>query len=84
MRLNSDVCDPPCDEDEECIDGQCAWSNTGTNRNSEKNDNMCNPPCPFGIRCINRQCESKLTPYCPVSCRPGQLCVDGQCGCYKG
>jgi hypothetical protein len=78
------MCDPPCDEDEECIDEQCTWSNIGENWNSEKNDNMCNPPCPFGIRCINRQCESNLTPQCPVTCRPGQLCIDGKCGCYKG
>ncbi|CAF3209093.1 unnamed protein product [Rotaria socialis] len=79
-KLNPLVCDPPCDEDEVCIDGQCSWSNI----DDEKNDYQCNPPCPFGTQCVNRQCESSLTPYCPVICRPGQVCVDGRCGCFKG
>ncbi|CAF3636597.1 unnamed protein product [Rotaria sp. Silwood1] len=79
-KLNPLICDPPCDEDEVCIDGQCSWSNI----DDEKHDYQCNPPCPFGTQCINRRCESSLTPYCPVICRPGQVCVDGRCGCFKG
>ncbi|CAF1017076.1 unnamed protein product [Adineta steineri] len=86
-QLSSDICDPECDDDEECIDGECTWTNTGSNWNAEKNDNSCNPPCPSGIQCINRQCEYNLAPYCPVSCRPGQVCIDGLCehdrGCYE-
>ncbi|UJR26649.1 hypothetical protein I4U23_007966 [Adineta vaga] len=79
-RLTPPTCDPPCDEDEVCIDGQCSWSNI----DEDKMDNQCYPPCPVGTECINRQCQSSLTPYCPVVCRHGQVCVDGRCGCYKG
>jgi hypothetical protein len=79
-RVNPIECDPPCDEGEVCIDGQCTWTNT----DKENNDYQCNPPCPFGMRCNNRQCEQSLTPYCPMTCRPGQVCVDGRCGCFKG
>ncbi len=79
-RSNTLICDPPCEEEEVCIDGQCSWSNM----EEEKNDNQCTPSCPLGTRCVNRQCEPSLTPYCPVSCRPGQVCVDGRCGCFKG
>ncbi len=79
-RLNPLVCDPPCDEDEVCIDGQCSWSNI----DEEKTDHQCNPPCPLGTRCVNRECEPTSTPYCPVTCRFGQVCVDGRCGCFKG
>ena len=79
-RVNPLTCDPPCDEDEVCIDGQCTWSNV----DEEKLDQPCNPPCPTGTRCINRQCERILIPYCPVTCRLGQVCVDGRCGCFKG
>jgi hypothetical protein len=84
MKSNADNCDPPCDENEECIDGDCTWSNIGENRNVEKNDDICNPPCSLGTWCVNRQCEPNFMPYCPVSCRPGQVCIDGRCGCSKG
>ena len=79
-RLTPLVCDPPCDKDEVCIDGECIWSNV----DEDKMDDQCYPSCPFGTQCVNRQCQSSLTPYCPVVCRPGQVCVDGRCGCYKG
>jgi hypothetical protein len=84
MASNADICDPPCDEEDKCIDGQCTWSNIGENWHAEKNDNICNPPCSSGTRCNNRQCEPIFTPYCPVSCKSGQVCVDGRCGCSKG
>jgi hypothetical protein len=83
-RFNLDTCDSLCDEDEKCIDGECIWMNTDNNWDSIENDNVCNPSCPLGTRCVNRQCEPDLIPYCPVSCRSGQSCVDGRCGCNKG
>ncbi|CAF3959284.1 unnamed protein product, partial [Rotaria sp. Silwood2] len=43
-KLNPLICDPPCDDDEICIDGQCSWSNI----DEEKNDYQCNARCPFG------------------------------------
>ena len=75
-RFDLDLCDPPCEDDEECVDGECVWWN--------KYNNVCNPPCPLGVQCINGKCETNLMPYCPVSCRIGQVCIDGRCGCYKG
>ncbi|CAF4636370.1 unnamed protein product, partial [Rotaria sp. Silwood2] len=81
---NLQNCDPPCDEDEECIDGECAWSNIGDKWTSTTNDNICNPPCPLGTQCINRRCEPTLTSSCRIPCRLGQLCIDGRCGCSKG
>ena len=83
-RFDLDICDPPCDDDEECMDGECVWWNKNNNYDSIIDDNVCNPSCPLGVRCINRQCETSFMPYCPVSCRTGQVCVDGRCGCYKG
>ncbi|CAF3652114.1 unnamed protein product [Rotaria sp. Silwood1] len=84
IKINLQSCDPPCDEDEECIDGECAWSNIGDKWTSTTNDNICNPPCSFGTRCVNRRCEPNITSYCPIPCRSGQLCIDGRCGCSKG
>ncbi|CAF3838702.1 unnamed protein product [Adineta steineri] len=74
------VCDPPCDEDEVCIDGQCTWSNIDI----DKQDDQCNPPCPSETQCINQHCIPFSTSHCPVICRHGQVYVDGRCGCYKG
>ena len=79
-KLNSLICDPPCEDDEACIDGQCSW----TNIEPETNDHQCNPPCPFGSQCIHRQCEPLATSFCTIPCRSGQVCVDGRCGCFKG
>ncbi|CAF3278069.1 unnamed protein product [Rotaria sp. Silwood2] len=84
IKINLQNCDPPCDEDEECIDGECAWSNIGDKWTSTTNDNICNPPCPLGTQCINRRCEPTLTSSCRIPCRLGQLCIDGRCGCSKG
>ncbi len=83
-KFNHEICDLPCDDDEECIDGECVWTNVNRYEDLTMNANVCNPPCLSGEQCINRRCESNLTSYCPVSCRPGQLCIDGRCGCYKG
>ena len=80
VKINPLVCDPPCDEDEVCIDGQCSWSNI----DKEKNEYQCNPSCPFGTQCIDRRCEPFSKSHCPVHCRPGQICIDGRCGCFKG
>jgi hypothetical protein len=75
------LCDPPCEDDEVCIDGQCSWSNIEQNIN----EHQCNPSCPFGSQCIHRQCEpSSRVLSCSIPCQFGQVCVDGQCGCFKG
>ncbi|CAM4818585.1 unnamed protein product [Rotaria magnacalcarata] len=84
LDFPSTECDPPCDDDEECIDGECAWSNLSDKWMLTTDDTICNPPCPLGARCINRRCEPNMMPSCSVPCRPGQLCIDSRCGCYKG
>ena len=84
MRFEPDDCDPPCDDGTQCIDGQCTWTNIGGNWELENDEHVCYPPCPAGTQCVNQRCEPNLTPHCPVTCRPGQACVDGRCGCSKG
>jgi len=81
-RMDPLDCDPPCDDDEVCIDGQCTWTNIEDDK--QLDFYRCNPPCPLGTRCVNQQCEANLIPYCPVTCHFSQVCVDGRCGCYKG
>ena len=75
------ACDPPCEDDEVCIDGECSWSNMP---DGNTNHQQCQPPCPLGSRCHHQQCQPLLASHCPITCRFGQVCVDGRCGCYRG
>ncbi|UJR22438.1 hypothetical protein I4U23_025498 [Adineta vaga] len=84
-RFNSNICNPPCKDDAECIDGQCTQLNIDDDDDdSDQNDNICQPPCSIGTQCENGRCVASITSSCPMTCRHGQKCVDGRCGCYKG
>lgn len=79
-KIDPLICDPPCEDDETCIDGECTWSNI----QSPLDDNLCIPSCPPTFQCIHRQCQPLMNPFCPIPCRSGQICIDGRCGCYRG
>lgn len=58
------VCDPPCGEDEECVEGTCVPIP------------VCDPPCEPGYACENLVCVEK---FCDLPCPDGQQCVLGEC-----
>ena len=56
-------CLPPCEEGEECINGECLPI-------------TCDPECEEGEECINGEC---VPITCDPQCEEGEECINGEC-----
>lgn len=76
-RTMRHICDPACDDDEICLDGECTWSNQKKNIETS---------CLFG-QCRTTTMATTISTVssssCPIPCRTGQVCIEGRCGCAK-